>query len=363
MNLKNEPDEKQWICLYCTIFNNSLMFPFTGEPDDVLLALNDIDLPSIIADFLPSFEISSKLTNLPNLADYDTDENMSLSISSQYSTVQEIASMEVSKKDLSFFHMNIRSLPLHFDELHALLSCLKIDFHVIGLSEIKTSTDAQFRSNIELPGYNFHHTPSLSSAGGVGSYVKSNLTANKRDDLCVSDIDFETVWVEIDNTKAKNILCCCVYRHPSSSIQKFNDHLQEILSNPANAHKLTIIMGDFNIDLLKSDNDAPTNDFINMMSSYHFQPTILHPTRISDTSSTLIDNVYINNAMDSNICSGNILSLISDHLPQFAILNGSTPDYKKTSYTAYDYRNFDASKFLADYVNLESFFSMIQILV
>ena len=115
-------------------------------------------------------------------------------------------------------------------------------------------------------------------------------------------------------------------------------------------------MGDFNIDLLKSDNDTPTNDFINMMSSYHFQPTILHPTRISDTSSTLIDNVYINNAMDSNICSGNILSLISDHLPQFAIMNGSTPDYKNTSYIAYDYRNFDGSKFLADYVNLDSSF-------
>ena len=69
------------------------MFPFTCEPDYVLLALNDIDLPSII-DSLPSFEISSNLTNLPNLADYDTDEN---SISSQYSIVQEVASMEVSK--------------------------------------------------------------------------------------------------------------------------------------------------------------------------------------------------------------------------------------------------------------------------
>ena len=101
--------------------------------------------------------------------------------------------------------MNITSLPLHFDELHALLCCLKIDFHVIVLSEIKTSADAQFRSNIELLGYDFHNTPSLSSAGGVEIYVKCNVTANKRDDLCVSDIDFETVWVEIDNTKAKNI--------------------------------------------------------------------------------------------------------------------------------------------------------------
>ena len=136
--------------------------------------------------------------------------------------------------------MNIRSLPLHFDELHALLSCLKTDFHVIGLSEIKTSTDAQLRSNIELPGYSFHHTPSLSSAGGVGIYFKSNLTANKEMISVLVTWILKLFGFKIDNTKAKNILCCCVYRHPSSSIQKFNDHLQEILSYPANAHKLAL---------------------------------------------------------------------------------------------------------------------------
>ena len=72
------------------------MVPFGCESDDVLLPLSAIDLPSII-DFLPSFEISSDLTNLPNLADYDTDENIGLSISSKYSPVQEVASMEVLK--------------------------------------------------------------------------------------------------------------------------------------------------------------------------------------------------------------------------------------------------------------------------
>ena len=81
----------------------------------------------------------------------------------------------------------IRSLSLHFDELHPLLTCLNVNFPVIGLSEIKTSVGSQNKADNELPGYKFHETPSHSSAGCVGIYVKkSNLTANKRDDLCIS---------------------------------------------------------------------------------------------------------------------------------------------------------------------------------
>ncbi len=74
-------------------------------------------------------------------------------------------------------------------------------------------------------------------------------------------------------------------------------------------------MGAFNIDLLKYDSNTNINDFVKMMFSFHFQPCILHPTRIIECSSTIIDNIYINNATQSNISAGNILSQISDHLP------------------------------------------------
>ena len=103
------------------------MFPFTLVTDNVLLGMSDIDIPSITYT-LPSFE-----TSLANLSDYDTDENSHISITSQYATVQEVASMELSGKDFSIFHMNIRSHSLYHDELHVLFSSLKINFEVIGL--------------------------------------------------------------------------------------------------------------------------------------------------------------------------------------------------------------------------------------
>ena len=50
------------------------------------------------------------------------------------------------------------------------------------------------------------------------------------------------------------------------------------------------------------------------------------------------------------------MSLISDHLPQFAILSENAPDYKTSSYFAYDYKTFDEAKFLADHKEKDSSF-------
>ena len=236
--------------------------------------------------------------------------------------------------------MNIRSLPLHCDDLISLLSNVNIEFKVIGLSEVKISKDAFVRPNIDIPGYKFYYTSSNSCAGGVGIYVKSNMTVNKRDDLSCCENDFESIWIEIINPKAKNILCCCVYRHPNTDITRFIDYFQDKLSIIEKENKMTCIMGDFNINLIDYSNHAPMNDFINMMFSHHLQPSIFHPTRITDTTSTLIDNIFISHSL-------------SDHLPQFCTISDFKHDYKSSSHLFYDYSQFDVNKFLMDYSNMD----------
>lgn len=187
----------------------------------------------------------------------------------------------------------------------------------------------------------------------MGIYVKSDYTTNKRDDLSVGTIDFETIWIEIDNPRAKNTIGCCAYWHLSSDIAKFTQYLQETLYSIADEDKLIHIRGDFNIDLLNYGHHTLTDNFINMMFSSHLMPSILHPTRITDTSSTLIDNIFLSNVSDCNILSGNLLSKISDHLPQFAILKDNAPEHKNITYFAYDYMKFDKPSFLSDYTDFD----------
>ena len=77
-------------------------------------------------------------------------------------------------------------------------------------------------------------------------------------------------------------------------------------------------MGDFNINLITYNDDKNTGNFLDTMFSQSFLPYITTPTRITRNTNTLIDNIYYNKPLN-NIISGNLSSIISDHLIQFLI--------------------------------------------
>lgn len=79
--LHDQSNGVPWFCKNCIIDNHVSMFPF-GIVDNVVLSnLFDLDIPSFV-DSLPSFEITSNLSNLPNLHDYDVDEHLPSPINS-----------------------------------------------------------------------------------------------------------------------------------------------------------------------------------------------------------------------------------------------------------------------------------------
>ena len=96
---------------------------------------------------------------------------------------------------------------------------------------------------------------------------------------------------------------------------------------------------------------SDTNDFINAMISHYLLPYILHPTRATDHSATVTDNILSNNTSYQSI-SGNIISQISDHFPQFMILNKVIGNYKTCSYAKRDFSNFNEEKFVIGFSDL-----------
>ena len=94
-------------------------------------------------------------------------------------------------------------------------------------------------------------------------------------------------------------------------------------------------MGDINSDLLKVEENRHTNDIINYMFSSSFYPLISKPTRITSTSATLIDNIFVN-SLDDHYTSGLLLTDISDHLPIFqtttSMVNTNTIPINETKY-------------------------------
>ena len=82
------------------------------------------------------------------------------------------------------------------------------------------------------------------------------------------------------------------------------------------------VMGDFNVDLLRLDAHGPTSDYLGEFTSEGFYPLISLPTRLTDTTATLIDNIWTNK-VEAKIGSGLVTVRVSDHLPIFAFVGGS----------------------------------------
>ena len=81
------------------------------------------------------------------------------------------------------------------------------------------------------------------------------------------------------------------------------------------------LMGDFNVDLLKLETHGPTSDYMGEFTSGGFYPLISLPTRLTDTTATLIDNIWTNN-VTAKMGSGLVTVRVSDHLPIFAFVTG-----------------------------------------
>ena len=87
--------------------------------------------------------------------------------------------------------------------------------------------------NVDLDGFTLHSQPSRLADLSIPT---------KRTDLSVADDEFETIWVEIINTKAKNILYCYAYRHPYFNPVRFKEHFESILSQVSRGNKNIFLM-------------------------------------------------------------------------------------------------------------------------
>ena len=94
----------------------------------------------------------------------------------------------------------------------------------------------------------------------------------------------------------------------------------------------------------------PTNDFLDSLASNSFIPYILHPTRITNYSKTLTDNIF-SNFISPDIISGNITVTISEHLPQFSFVPYilSNLPSQQSDYYERDWSKFKQENFILDY--------------
>ena len=334
-------------CDKCIIKNRSQIFPFGLENSEELSNLLNCD-SLVLYKNLPSFQIISETTKYDSLSQHNLDDNIVNNVQSQYYSIDHIKESK-NNKAFKLFHTNVNGLEHKFLSLSTFITCSEIEFDVINISETSLTEGTEFIENINIDGYlQPFSLGSKCSKGGVTIYARDNLNVFERHDLNEVNNNFEAIWVEIVNIDSKNVICACIYRHPSTDIDFLTEYVTNCLTTINSEDKICYVSGDFNIDLLKYETSKKHSDFINALTSSGYLPFVLQPTRITEYSSTIIDNIYSNNFTDDTI-SGNILLQLADHLAQFIFVNKIiTKSKKKKDVYRRSYSKFNENSFLDD---------------
>ena len=240
--------------------------------------------------------------------------------------------------------------------MHTLLATSNKKFDIIGITEtgFKNTTNVSDLYNLE--GFSHVDCNTDSNKGGVRLYVSKKYDYKTRPDLQIyRSTLLESTFVELSsNNNKENVIIGCIYKHPSMEIEEFNDdYLKKTLEKVTYENKKMFMLGDFNIDLMNFESCTNCNDFLDLTSSNSLLPLILKPTRITPQSKTLIDNIFTNVLKPHT--SGNLTCSISDHLPQFTIIELTSKKYQKESEVKYkrSYKNFDEEEFILDFLDKE----------
>ena len=316
-----------------------------SQPKPDISSLN----PSQLKTFIEHCEKIQDQLKSNNEDDIDDNDLSSTAVNSKYYNIKQLNSLKPGKSSFGILHVNIASLDAHIDDLRTFLSRSKINFDVIGISEHKIKKNSPPSNNIKIIGYNeFEFEPTGTTHGGTGFYIKQGLNYKIRDELNINiPGQFEAIFSEIILPDRKNLIVGCLYRHPSSpvSVRDFtSEHLEPILNKISKEKKEIALMGDFNIDLLKTSSNNSAGDFFNNLSSHFFTPFVLQPSRLK--SKTLIDNIFLN-SLEYQSNSGNLLLELADHLMQFVILEDFAKKVKLSQANIYkrDMSNFNEREF------------------
>jgi hypothetical protein len=133
-----------------------------------------------------------------------------------------------------------------------------------------------------------------------------------------NDQDIEICAVN-SHFSSSNYCILSVYRLPSGNFTHFLSSLDTILNRLYNNTLNIIICGDFNINYPENSNNKLQLD--SLLASYNLHSVVDFPTRVTNSSCTAIDNIFINKHINVDFSIQSCPNGLSDHDAQILTLN------------------------------------------
>ena len=247
----------------------------------------------------------------------------------EYIESSQISDIHTRNTDLSVIQLNIRGLLNKQYQINNLLCngnvSLPIDVLLLCETWLKPST----LDLVKLKSYkSYHMTRKDRIGGGTSILVHDKLRSRYRNDLIMETTYLEHCIVELKTDK-KNILLISAYRPPNTNGKVFLGEYKRLLESLKKQKNHEIIIGlDHNLDLLKSHLNTTTNDFLEINLDRELLPCISKPTRITNKSASLIDNILISRGLQRDFDSFIITEDISDHFACLSVIKDQNKSIK-----------------------------------
>ena len=212
------------------------------------------------------------------------------------------------KNKFTVAHINARSLNKNIEELREII--YKTSFDAVAVSETWLTKNSP-KDRFQLNNYTvFRNDRKDSRGGGVLWYIRDHYKVKVLKTISSSVIP-EMLWLEV-STAGKKVALGCLYRPPKLPYGVFANLYDSLISIYAK-YEHTILVGDFNCNML--DLNAYSTKLLvdSFFEPFSLKQLIDKPTRVTDTSRTLIDLILVNkpqNALFSSCCDA---PGVSDH--------------------------------------------------
>ena len=243
-------------------------------------------------------------------------------------------SLSTKKELLIIKSVNTQSLLCHFDAIEFMLKEENIDILCICETWLDSLVDDKF---IKISNFNVIRCDA-GRGSGVCIYIRENLNFS----LISPGLDkiegVEDVWIQVQHKKFPSFIVGCVYRHPKALVSSFQ-YLADVFKNICLKNKPMFVLGDINDDLF-----VKGNNLSKIVKSLNLKQIITKPTRITRTSSTLLD-IVITNKVEMVVNSDVTPSPIADHEMISIIINIRKPKSEPEIKTYRSQKNYSQSIF------------------
>ena len=315
-------EPRSWICPNCTL----AQLPFYSAVDISSLTIDLTETTGLTQD--PQVEKRSHLKLLATR-------------------------LPTNKSHLKAAHINVNGLltKAKLQEVQILLETTEFD--LLGITETKLTSRVEDKE-IDIPGYKFlrRDRPAEDGGGGIVLYYIDTLDVVERSNLFSDKLNtLEAIWVEVI-LHSQRLVLSIMYRPPNDA--DFFSVLEKQLDSVCGKRKNIMIMGDLNSNLLNArgcGNTLQANNstdhgrkLVSVLRKFGLVNVIKQPTRITETSSTLIDLSIVSNRKKV-VISGVFDTGIADHRLIYTSLKLTKARVPPTIRSVIDWKNCDKEAF------------------